>query len=423
MTAKTWKLTESGVVILIATGILLAVGLACIYVTDTHYVSGHDGPANAKKQFIFTIIGVVVAMMVLHVGYHAIARYAYLIFVIILVLLVPLAIARIFHLSFGGLTSPRNGAYRWINLPGYQLQPSELMKAAYLISLAWYLRYRSNYRRLSGLMWPFAISVAPFALILIEPDLGTVLLLVPVLFVMLFLAGARISHLMLMALLGVMMVPLAWGHIKSYQRLRVASVLLQNDNLRQAVIDRPQDYEFLATKRQAMEWEASSGYQLVHSKNAVGSGGWLGHGWGNGVYVSHYFLPDRHNDFVFSLIGHQWGFIGCGVVLLCYVTIVIAGVRIASVTTDPFGRLLAVGAVTLLAAQVLINVGMTIGLLPITGMTLPFVSYGGSSLLSNFIVLALLISVSQHRPFLLASKPFDFRRRTAVDRIDVMSGG
>jgi len=422
MQTRTWKLTEPGIVIIAATGVLLAVGLACIYVTDTHYASGNDGPANAKKQFIFIIISLVAAMVVLRVGYHSISRYAYIIFGIVLVLLFPLAIARGFHMSFGGLTAPRNGAYRWINLPGYQLQPSELMKAAYLISLAWYLRYRSNYRHLGGLFWPFAISVVPFALILIEPDLGTVLLLVPVLFVMLFLAGAKIFHLLLIALMGLAMMPLAWGQIKSYQRLRVAAVLLQNDELRQAVIDRPQDYELLATKRQAMEWAASSGYQLVHSKNAVGSGGWFGYGWGGGIYVNHSLLPDRHNDFVFSLIGHQWGFVGCSVVLCCYIVIVTAGVRIASVTKDPFGRLLAVGAVTLLAAQMLINVGMTIGLLPITGMTLPFVSYGGSSLLSNFVVLALLISVSQHRPFLLAGKPFDFRRRTIVDRIDIMSG-
>jgi rod shape determining protein RodA len=149
----------------------------------------------------------------------------------------------------------------------------------------------------------------------------------------------------------------------------------------------------------------------VHSKNAIGSGGILGQGWGNGPYTNHALLPDRHNDFVFSLIGHQWGLFGSLAVLAGYTTIVLAGVRIASVSTDAFGRLLSTGIVTLLASQVLINVGMAVGLMPITGMTLPFVSYGGSSLICSFLAAALLVSVSQHRPFILATKPFDFVRQ------------
>ncbi|NOX57470.1 MAG: FtsW/RodA/SpoVE family cell cycle protein, partial [Planctomycetes bacterium] len=149
-------------------------------------------------------------------------------------------------------------------------------------------------------------------------------------------------------------------------------------------------------------------FQLVASKAALGSGGLFGHGWGKGTYVEHSFLPDRHNDFVFSIVGHQWGLVGCLVVLCCYVVIIVAGVEIASVTPEPCGRLLAMGVVCLIAAQTLINVGMTVGMMPITGMTLPFVSYGGSSLLTNAIAAALLISVSQHRPFTLARKPFEW---------------
>lgn len=124
------------------------------------------------------------------------------------------------------------------------------------------------------------------------------------------------------------------------------------------------------------------------------------------------FLPDRHNDFVFALIGHQWGILGCLLVLGCHTLIVMAGVRIASVTQEPFAQLLAVGVVTLIAMQVIINIAMTVGLMPITGMTLPFVSYGGSSLLCNFIAAALLISISQHRPFLLADRAFEYGVRS-----------
>jgi cell division protein FtsW (lipid II flippase) len=290
------------------------------------------------------------------------------------------------------------------------MQPSELMKIAYVLALAAYLRYRKNYRRVGGLLFPVVLSVVPFGLILLEPDLGTALLLLPVLFSMLFMAGARVRHLVIIVLVGIAGAPVAWTQIRGYQRARVTAVLLQSDRLRKAVIDEPDRYRLLASKRQAIEWAASSGYQLVHSKNAIGSGGVLGHGWGRGVYVRGSQLPDRHNDFIFAIIGHQWGLWGCLLVLVAYAAIVLAGLRIASATADPFGRLLAVGVVGLVATQVLINVGMTVGLAPIAGMTLPFVSYGGSSLLVNFVAVALLVSVSQNRPYLLATRPFEFMR-------------
>lgn len=413
------QLTQSGLVILVAVAVLTVVGLASVYVTDTHYVRGNDGPMNAAKQGVFVLASGLLLMVVLQLGYHRVAQSSYLLCGLAVAALVPLLVAKMLHMDFGGLTAPRNGAYRWIRLPGFQMQPSEFFKIAYVLALAWYLRYRRNYRRFSGLLMPFALSAIPFALILLEPDLGTVLLLVPVLFSMLFLAGARKRHLAIMALMGAAAVPLAWGQLKPYQRLRVTAVLLQSESLRGSIIKHPEDYTFLATKRQAQEWAASSGYQLVHSKNAVGSGGLFGQGLGAGVYVTHSLLPDRHNDFIFAIICHQWGLIGAVVVLACYLVIVAAGLHIASATTEPFGRLLAVGVVTLIAAQTMINVGMALGLLPITGMTLPFVSYGGSSFLSGMMALALLISVSQHRPFLLANKPFE---RTADPSIRVPLG-
>lgn len=402
------RLTRPGWAILTATSVLTAIGIACIYVTDTHYVGGHDGPRNAGKQFAFAVFGVACACLVLRIGYARIAPFAYWIFAAALLLLVPPVAAKALHTTFGGIITPRNGAYRWISLPGFQLQPSEVMKLAYLLALAWYLRYRRNYRRFLGLLVPLLVSTLPLALILVEPDLGTALLLFPVLFTMLFIAGARPSHLAIILLAALALAPLAWHQIEEYQRLRVAAVLLQSDPLRKAVIERPEEYRRLATKRQAQEWTAGSGYQLVHSKNAIGSGGTLGNGWGRGVYCEHDLLPDRHNDFVFAVVAHQWGFVGCLVILACYVVIALSGVIIASSTTEPFGRLLAVGIVALILSQAIINMGMTMGLLPVTGMTLPFVSYGGSSLLMNSAALALLVSISRHRPYLLATRSFEF---------------
>jgi rod shape determining protein RodA len=410
MRRSTADLTWPGWAIVGAIGVLTLVGIASIYTTDTHYVGGHDGPDNALKQAVRVGASVALALLLLRVGHHAIARHAYLIFALAVAALLPLFLADKLNTTFGGLTTPRNGAYRWIALPGFLLQPSEFMKIAYVVALAWYLRYRKNYVRLSGLLVPFIITTIPMTLILMEPDLGTALLLVPVLFVMLFTAGARIWHLAAIVVLGVATVPFAWQHAHAYQRLRVTSLLLQSESLREAVVTEPEKYKSIATRRQAMEWAASIGYQLVHSKNAIGSGGVIGNGWGDGVYVQNPILPDRHNDFVFAMVGHQWGLAGCALVLTCYVVMVLAGARIASETTDSFARLLAVGVITLLAAQVIVNVSMTIGLLPVTGMTLPFVSYGGSSLVANFIAVALLISVSQSRPYLFTRNPFMFRR-------------
>jgi len=410
MRRSPYDLTNPGWAMAAAIAVLILTGLASIYVTDTHYAIGDDGPANAGKQLLRVVAGLALVSIVLRVGYQTVGRYSYALFLAAVLLLVPLLAAKLLHSSMGGLTSPRNGAYRWIQLPGFPFQPSELVKVAYVAALAWYLRFRKNYRRLGGLFIPLAASTIPMALILLEPDLGTAMLLVPVLFAMLFAAGARIRHIALISVMLTALVPFAWGKLAAYQRLRVTTVLLQSDALRQAVIERPERYRSLATKRQALEWAASSGYQLVHSKNAIGSGGVLGQGWGRGIYVENNLLPDRHNDFVFAIIAHQWGLAGGAAVMLCYAVIVVAGLRIASATSEPFARLLAVGIVALIGSQATISVAMTLGLLPITGMTLPFVSYGGSSLLFNFAAVALLISISQHRPYLLTTEPFVFQR-------------
>ncbi len=405
-------LTRSGWAILIAVAVLYSLGLAAIYASE----ATAPRPQFAHKQMIFLGGSLVLALAVLRVGFERIYRRSYAVFAIALALLVPLAVARVLHFDFGGLVPNIRGSHRWIRLPGFQLQPSEFMKVAYILALAWYLRYRDNYRTLRGLIVPFVGALVPLLLILLEPDLGTALLMMPVLFAMLFVAGARVRHLALIAGLGLALAPALWFKMEPYQRLRITAVLLQSDALRDDIATRPERYRVLnadaqALRREARQWTVSSGMQLVRSKAALGSGGLTGQGWGHGTYVEYNFLPDRHNDFVFALVGHQWGLLGCAVVLVCYAVIVVAGAVIATASSDPVGRLLAAGVVALLAAQVLINVGMCVGLMPVTGMTLPFVSYGGSSLLVNFLAVALLISVARHRPFTLAPRPFDFEDR------------
>jgi cell division protein FtsW (lipid II flippase) len=399
-----WHLPAPGSAVAAAAIVLCLVGLACIFATEQ---AAGDEYVNTSKQAVYLAASLVLTAVILRIGYYRIAQHAYLIFGMALLLLIPPCIARLTHYSFGGLVPVRRNTYRWIQLPGFGLQPSELMKVAYMLGLAWYLRYRRNYRTFGGLLIPLLMSAVPMMLILMEPDLGTTLQTIPVLFVILFAAGARAKHLALVLLIGLLAAPLAWSHLETYQRSRVSLVLMQSREFRDKIIAQPQRYRWLATPRQALEWEKDIGYQLVGSKAALGSGGVFGHGWGQGTYVEYNFLPEKHNDFVFAIIGHQWGLLGCLFVLGCYGVITLVGLNIAFATTEPFARLLAVGVVTMVVTQALLNMGENTGLMPITGMTLPFVSFGGSSLLTNFMAVALLISISQHRPFLLADKPFD----------------
>lgn len=396
-------LTRPGTIILAAVGVLALVGVLSMYGVESVRAGR---PMFTIKQMLFLGVSAGAGVGILKIGYRRIARYAYPIALLAVALLVPLTVAKTLGIELGGLLSPRRNVYRWITLPGFHLQPSEIMKLAYILALAHYLRFRKNYRQFSGLLLPFGLTMIPLGLILTEPDLGTALLMMPVLFVMLFLAGAHLKHLALIALVGVVCVPFV---AKPYQIARITTLLMQSESFRERVAEDPERYAFLRLDQQSVaNWRQGNGWQLIHSKAALGSGGVLGQGWGEGTYVDYGFLPDRHNDFVFSLVGHQFGLLGCLVILGCFAAIIMAGATIATATTEPEGRLLAVGVVALLAAQVTINIGMTVGLMPITGMTLPFVSYGGSSLLVNSTAVALLISVSQDRPFLLSPKPFEY---------------
>ena len=403
MRVRVPSLPQPAWVVLLSIGMLYVVGLLCIYATE---INRRAFPINTVKQLFTLVAGCGVGLVVVRLGFQWFARHAMLLVALAVAALVPLVLAR--WVSFGGLIPNRRGSYRWIQLPFFQLQPSEFMKVAYIIGLAAYLRYRKNYRTFKGLLIPVVGSLLPMFLILLEPDLGTVLLMMPVLFLMLYAAGAKSGHLVILLLITLAVAPVAWLNLHTYQRARILGVALQSEALRKKIIEHPDQLRFLATRQQARQWEVDSGMQLLRSKAALGSGALTGEGWGNGTFVEYNFLPDRHNDFIFAIIGHQWGLVGCLFVLICFSLIVAAGMEIAAATSEPFARLLAVGVIVLIASQVVINVGMTLGLMPITGMTLPFVSYGGSSLLANMIGVSLLVSVSHRRPYLLSDRPFEF---------------
>ncbi len=348
----------------------------------------HDalGP-RTTRQILYFLTGVALLLAALVPSYQRIGRYAYFAYGLTLVLLVLLLLDRYIDLP---LIPVRNNARRWVSIGPLSLQPSEFMKAILILTLARYLRFRDSYRRWPGLITPFLLTLVPMALILLQPDLGTMLMLLPVLFIMLFVAGARLRHLALIVLLGGASLPLFYFYgMKPYQQERFQILLKQN----------------VADAR----WHRGPGYQLYQSKIALGSGGLTGEGWGQGIFIDRSLLPEEHNDFIFAIIGHQWGLIGCALVILAYSIIVFFGLEVATVTNDPFGRLLAVGVCAMIVVQALLNISMTVGLAPITGMTLPFVSSGGSSLWANFLALGLLINVAQRRPMLIAHPPFEHK--------------
>ena len=401
---------------LVAAGLLVGIGIVTIYsvghpAESSPATQTEELAAYWKKQVVFAIMGLAGFIIVNLINYRWWGTASYWILGIVLVLLALLLVSKyVVTLPFA---KPKADTYRWIwitvggrTLPS--LQPSEFCKVAYIMALAWYLRFRSNYSRFKALIGPFALALLPMLLILPEPDLGTVMLMMPILFIMLFVAGAKVKHLLLIILMALLVSPLLWFRMRPYQRRRISSVLLQSEWIREKAEQHPTLGKILVgTEFSTRKWKNDWGYHLIRSKYAIASGGTdsaTGYGFRHGPFIKYGFLDHRHNDFIFAVIAHQWGFWGCLALLALYVIIVSCGLEIAANNTDPFARLFAVGLVTLFVVEVLINVGMTVGLMPITGLTLPLVSYGGSSLLVSMASIGLLNNIGRSRPFSVAPK-------------------
>jgi rod shape-determining protein RodA len=366
----------------------------------------------AARQVVYACVALGAFVAATVVPYQRIGRLAYPLFAGTLALLVLVFF----------LPAIRH-AHRWIVLGPIQVQPSEIAKVTYVILLAWYLRYRDNYRRLRGLVVPLLLTLIPLGLILREPDLGTSLLLLPTLYFMLFMAGAKWRHLLGTVALATALVFLpvprkvtsAMSPAEAADRKALAYWTGRRGRGEYVVSAAPLSLMEIHQLRRIDGWlrqgqaklAAGRGYQQDKSKTTLAAGGATG--WPRSRDADTYLalLPDDHTDFIFSVVGGKWGFAGCAFVLGLYAVIFLFGIEIATVTYDPFGRLLAVGVLALLLAQIFINVGMTMGLMPITGMTLPLVSYGGSSLVVNCAALGLLVNVGQRRPILLGRRPFE----------------
>ena len=345
---------------------------------------------EAQKQIIWAMLGFTAFFVAIIPHYKRLENHSYLIYALVLGMLA-------YTLKFGAV---RNYARRWIDVRVMLVQPSELMKIAYVLALARYLMYRKNYRTLGGLIWPLFMALVPMGLIILQPDLGTSLLFLPVFFSMLYAAGARARHLVVLAVAGgaVMLAAFFADDITGY---------LARKNI---LFSGPTGILRSYQKTRIVGFVTGETYQQKQSVIAIGSGRLLGKGLRRGTQNRYNLLPERQTDFIFGVIGEETGFLGCMGVLLLYFLIILLSFTIAAQTRDPFGRLIVVGLSTILAIQVLINVGMALHLMPITGLTLPLVSYGGTSLTTTLLSLALILNVKMHPEPTFARKVFEFDR-------------
>ena len=407
----TGRLVVVRLLMLFAAAALIGVGIAAIYAV------GHPAEANPAsqagkmdnlwaKQLFFAILGVAAFILINRVDYRRLGELSYWMYGGVLVLLGLLLVDK-YLINIPDIFIEENrSTYRWIKIPftGLSFQPSELCKVVYILALGWYLRYKSNYRKFGTLLGPFALTVLPMFLILLEPDLGTVLLMMPILFTMLFVAGAKVRHLLTIILLAIFVSPLLWVGMQPYQKIRISCVLLQNEKVRRLTENHPTLGKILVGKTFSQrQWENDWGYHFIRSKYAVSAGGPVVYGFRKGPFIKYDFLPERHNDFIFAAIAQQWGFWGAAALVAIYIVFFICGLEIAAEHTDPFGRLVAMGIVSMFFFEVIVNLSMTVGLMPITGLTLPFVSYGGSSLIVSIAAVGLLNNIGRHRPFSFAT--------------------
>ncbi|MDP3804268.1 MAG: rod shape-determining protein RodA [Candidatus Omnitrophota bacterium] len=351
-------------IMLIAIALLVfIVGILTIYsATMAKGLSFSEG--FVFRQLNALCIGFVILIIAILISYQRFIDLAYLIYMINIALLVLV-------LFLGHI---RLGAQRWFSIAGFAFQPSELMKLGLVLVLANYVGSKKGaMSELKSLVVPCILLAIPFILVLLQPDLGTALLLVPIFFSILIIGGAELKHLGGLALVGLAGLPFFWQILRDYQKQRLLVFINPN-------ID-----------------PLGAGYTIIQSKIAVGSGGLFGKGWLAGTQNQLNFLPERHTDFIFSVVGEEWGLIGALVLVFLYFMIVRKAFTIAALTSDQYGKAIAVGIGTLIAFQVIINISMTIGLMPVVGIPLPLVSYGGSSLIATLIAIGLLVNVGMRR--------------------------
>jgi rod shape determining protein RodA len=349
------------------------IGMACFGVLmvysasrDRLQASGIDPAFYLKRQPVFVVIGVAVMAMVAAVDYRRMRDFAPVLYV--LTLFVLLAI-------FSPLGHKSRGAQAWFQIGSYQFEPSEFAKVALIVCLATLCAQYKGRLSAKQLLAVLALAAVPFALIYKQPDLGTSLVLAAILITGLLVAGARGRHLAVLGLIGVVGVAavLHFGVLKQYQKDRLTAFLDSTTNTR------------------------ASAYNLDQSKIAIAEGSLLGKGLFRGTQTNLSYVPEQHTDFIFTAVGEQLGLVGSALLLSLFVLMVWRIWRAASVARDLTGTLICVGVLAMLVFQIFENVGMTMGIMPIAGIPLPFMSYGGSAMVASFAAVGLVLNVHMRR--------------------------
>lgn len=317
-----------------------------------------------ERQGFFALMNVVIIFVMLNFDYKILGKFATPLYVINMVMLLAV--------MFIGQSAL--GAQRWIQIGPISLQPSEFSKLIMIISLADMLDKKKGRLYSFKDLIPIFIYVAlPFLLVLKQPDLGTSLVFLAILFGMIFVAGIRTKHLMIIFAAGAAFMPIFWHFLKDYQKKRLTVFIDPN-------VD-----------------PLGSGYHIIQSKIAIGSGMLFGKGLFAGTQSQLNFLPENHTDFIFAVIGEELGFVGAVLILMLYFVLLYRGIKIAGLARDNFGTLLATGITSMLAFHLLVNVGMTAGIMPVTGIPLPLMSYGVSALTTNMVSIGILLNIYMRR--------------------------
>lgn len=360
---------------LISAALLTIVGVLAIDVADGRAGAADGLAGSSLKQAIFALLGLSAAMIVALPHYRLIGSAA-----------LPAMVASILLLIFlilpgvpSSIVTPRNGTRGWIDLRIVDFQPSEVAKIAYVLLVARYMRFRREHRTFTGLIPLGVLTAIPVSLIMLQPDLGTASLFAPSLFAMLLAAGARLRHLTIIVVAATLAGPAMYPFLRPHQKTRIVALIRQVQGDRTTASD--------------------INYQAFTAQTLVGAGGAVGVGDERArLLLDLNRLPESHNDMVIAVVALRWGLLGAIAVVSLTALWVLGALLTAAQCKEPFGRLLCVGLAAFVAAQTTINVGMNIGLLPIVGITLPFVSYGGSSMLTVWLMTGLVFNVALHRP-------------------------
>ncbi len=342
-------------------------------------------PELASRQALFLLVGVAAAVLTTLVPPRALRVLCWPIALLSLALLIFVLLPFIPR----SIVTPRNGARAWIDVGVVDFQPSELAKIAFILCLAQWLSLRGSPRTLGALAAAVVLMLVPVGLIVLEPDLGSALLFFPTCLAMLVVAGARWRHLVPVLVGVALFAPVAYfGVLRPYQRARIDAIVAQVKG----------DTRF----------ERDIGFQGWRAMRLVGAGGLTGHESDHArALIRHNALPEEHNDMVFAVVACRYGLVGGIGVLMLHGILGASALATGLFARDGFTKLTVVGIGALLFAQTCVNVGMTIGLLPITGVTLPFVSYGGSSLVASWILIGLLVAIGVRPPLGGEKDPFD----------------